>query len=98
MVIILDNLMGNANSVSNMIKFIGNDCKVSSDINDIKKASRIIMPGVGSFDNSIKILKSNSRLLDALKEKILINKILVLGICIGMQIFLIKVKKEKKKV
>jgi len=97
MIIILDNLMGNANSVSNMIKFIGKDCKVSSEINDIKNASRIIIPGVGSFDNSMKILKSNHRLLDTLKEKILIKKTLVLGICIGMQIFFDKSEEGKEK-
>ena len=97
MIIILDNFMGNANSVSNMIKFIGNDCKVSSDISDVKTASRIIMPGVGSFDNSMKILKSNLRLLDALKEKILIKKTLVLGICVGMQIFFDKSDEGKEK-
>lgn len=97
MIIILDNLMGNANSVSNMIKFIGKDCKVGSEINDIKNASRIIIPGVGSFDNSMKILKSNYRLLDTLKEKILIKKTLALGICIGMQIFFDKSEEGKEK-
>lgn len=97
MIIILDNFMGNANSVSNMIKFIGNDCKVSSEINDVKNASRIIMPGIGSFDNSMKILKSNLRLLDVLKEKILIKKTLVLGICVGMQIFFEKSEEGKEK-
>ena len=97
MIIILDNFMGNANSVSNMIKFIGKDCKVTSEINDINNASRIIIPGVGSFDNSMRILKSNLRLLDVLTEKILIKKTLVLGICVGMQIFFDKSEEGKEK-
>ena len=97
MIVILDNFMGNANSVSNMIKFIGFDCKVSSEIADIKNASRIIMPGVGSFDNAMYILNSNPRLLDLLKEKVLINKTLVLGICVGMQILFNKSKEGKEK-
>ena len=97
MIVILDNFMGNANSVSNIIKFIGYDCKISSEIDDVKNASRIIMPGVGSFDNSMKILNAKPKLLEILKEKILIQKTLILGICVGMQILFSKSEEGKEK-
>tara|TARA_B100000945_G_C20360628_1_gene586937 strand:- start:211 stop:810 length:600 start_codon:yes stop_codon:yes gene_type:complete len=85
MVIIIDYKVGNVGSISNMIKYIGFDALISNDINKIKSASKIILPGVGSFDHGMKNLK-NSNLIEVLNEKVLNDKIPILGICLGAQL------------
>lgn len=85
MITIINYNMGNLASISNMIKKIGRQSIITSDIEDIKKASKIILPGVGAFDNAIKNLR-NLNLVNAIKEKALLEKVPILGICLGMQI------------
>ena len=46
MVVIIDYGMGNLKSVYNALKKIECDCKISSDIEDIRKADKLILPGV----------------------------------------------------
>lgn len=55
MIVIIDGL-GNIGSVKNIIKKIGYECVVSSDYLEISRASKIILPGVGSFDQGMKNL------------------------------------------
>ena len=77
--------MGNLGSVQNMLKRIGIKSLISSDINEIEKAEKILLPGVGSFDAAIsKIDELNLRpvLTFMAKEK----KVPFLGICLGMQL------------
>ena len=52
-ILILDYGSGNVKSVFNICKFIHNNTIVSNDVEDIKKSSHIILPGVGSFKNSM---------------------------------------------
>ena len=86
MITILNYGLGNLGSIQNMLHFLEVDSKIASDIENIKKASKIILPGVGAFDTAIKKLNSVNGLLDILKEKALIQKVPILGICLGMQI------------
>ena len=62
------------------------ETKITSDIDIIKNASKIILPGVGAFDTAMQKLRSINGLLDILNHKVLIEKVPVLGICLGMQI------------
>jgi len=82
---IVDYGMGNLGSIANMIKKIGHYSEITSDISKIETASKIILPGVGSFDRAIKNLEDLG-LVEVLKENVLQNKIPILGICLGMQI------------
>jgi glutamine amidotransferase len=85
MVTIVNYGMGNLGSVQNMLKRIGIKSLISSDINEIEKAEKILLPGVGSFDAAIsKIDELNLRpvLTFMAKEK----KVPFLGICLGMQL------------
>jgi glutamine amidotransferase len=77
--------MGNLGSVANMIKKVGGECIITSDINQIKQAKKLILPGVGAFDNAVKNLK-NQGLWDIITEKVLAEKIPIMGICLGMQL------------
>ena len=85
MILIIDYGMGNLGSVLNMFKKIGVKAKISSDLKEINEAKKILLPGVGSFDTAMKKI-NESGLLDVLNKKALIDKIPILGICLGMQL------------
>lgn len=85
MITIVDYKVGNLGSISNMLKRIGSNTTVTSDKSVIKKASKLILPGVGSFDTGMENLKKLD-LIDTLNERILNEKIPVIGICLGMHL------------
>lgn len=85
MIVIIDYGAGNVGSVKNMIKRIGFETKITSDIDEINMASHIILPGVGSFDFGMNQLYKHN-LLSVLDKKVFIDKIPILGICLGMQL------------
>jgi imidazole glycerol-phosphate synthase subunit HisH len=83
---IIDYGMGNVMSIYNMLKKVGQKSLVSSKISDIEKAEKLILPGVGAFDLGMNQL-IQTHLVDVLNERIMKNKIPVLGICLGLQLF-----------
>ena len=85
MITIIDYKTGNLGSIQNILRKIGEDSVVTSDIAEIEKASKIILPGVGAFDTGMKNL-TGLGLVDILNKKVVIDKIPVLGICLGMQL------------
>tara|TARA_B110000003_G_scaffold170929_1_gene170613 strand:- start:14213 stop:14821 length:609 start_codon:yes stop_codon:yes gene_type:complete len=86
MIIIVDYGLGNLSSIKNMFKYLDiRDVKISSDLSEINNADKIILPGVGSFDNGIKNL-TKFGLIDVLNKKALVDKVPFLGICLGMQL------------
>lgn len=85
MIVIVDYGMGNLGSVKNMLKKVGADFKLSSSADDIKNASKLILPGVGSFDKGIQNLKEYGY-FDLIKEKVIEQNTPILGICLGMQL------------
>jgi len=60
-------------------------CDISRNFDVINNATKLILPGVGSFDNGVKGL-INCNLVDILNHKVLVNQTPVLGICLGMQL------------
>lgn len=85
MIVIVDYGVGNLGSIHNMIKKLGYKSIVSSSLDDIRQADKLILPGVGSFDIAMKNL-NNLGMIDILNEKVLIQKTPILGICLGMQL------------
>jgi glutamine amidotransferase len=85
MIVIIDYGMGNLGSVLNMFKKIKADAKVSSDLEEITKAEKILLPGVGAFDTAIQRIQ-DAGMRDVLNHKALVEKVPVLGICLGMQL------------
>tara|TARA_B100000579_G_scaffold437455_1_gene466858 strand:+ start:1437 stop:2057 length:621 start_codon:yes stop_codon:yes gene_type:complete len=78
--------IGNINSIYSMYKNLGIKVKVSESINDIKNATRLILPGVGAFDKGIRELRRNN-LEDVLNEAVINQKKPIMGICLGYQLF-----------
>jgi imidazole glycerol-phosphate synthase subunit HisH len=85
MITIIDYGMGNLGSIKNMFKYIGVEAKIESDVNEIKNASKILLPGVGSYDTAMKKI-NESDLKEILNDKALKEQVPVLGICLGMQL------------
>lgn len=85
MITIVDYGIGNLGSVFNMMKKIGVPAQVTSDLNAISKAEKILLPGVGAFDTAMEKL-TKTELRSVLDEKALNEKIPILGICLGMQL------------
>ena len=84
MVAIIDYGVGNLFSLVSSFKIIGEKAIVSNSEKEILSADRIILPGVGAFEDAIKKLK-NSGLDKTLLECVKQGKP-VLGICLGMQL------------
>ena len=82
---IIDYGMGNLLSVQNAIEYIGQKVKIISNPAEIKSVDKLILPGVGAFDDCVQNLKSNG-FIESLNEEVLINKVPILGICLGMQV------------
>lgn len=85
MIVIVDYKMGNLGSVSNIISKIGYTSVISSDIEVISNATKIILPGVGSFEKAMSNLEELN-LIEVLNHKVLVEKTPLLGICLGMQL------------
>ncbi|MEM9077491.1 MAG: imidazole glycerol phosphate synthase subunit HisH [Bacteroidota bacterium] len=85
MVVIVDYGMGNLNSIKNMLKKIGHSSIISSEVEEIEKAGKVILPGVGSFDAAMMNIKRRN-LFDVLNYKASDEKVPLLGICLGMQL------------
>ena len=85
MITIIDYRMGNLGSIYNMFKRIGFASKITGDPGEIKRAKKILLPGVGAFDAAIKQI-NDLNLRNILDEKALVEKVPVLGICLGMQL------------
>lgn len=86
MLVIVDYGLGNLASVLNMFKKIGvKDVVVSGDKDIITNATKLLLPGVGAFDAGMGYLEQ-SQLIPILNQKVLIEKVPVLGICLGMQL------------
>jgi len=87
MISIIDYGVGNLGSVKNMLKFLNIESKIITTAEELSTATKIILPGVGSWDNGVAKL-TESGLLSVLNKRVLSDKVPVLGICLGMQILL----------
>jgi imidazole glycerol-phosphate synthase subunit HisH len=86
MVTIIDYGVGNIGSIANMLKKVGSDSIITSDPEEIKKAQKIILCGIGAFDDGITKLE-NMNIIEVLQKKVLEEKTPIMGICLGMQLF-----------
>ena len=83
-VTVVDYGVGNLLSVQRALEYNGARVVVTSDPNEIRRASRLILPGVGAFSTAMQLLREKS-LIDAILEAAG-NKTPMLGICLGMQL------------
>ena len=84
MIILIDYGVGNLYSVAKAAASVGGDVKISNSIDDLKRAEKIILPGVGAFGDCMKNLEATG-LIPTLKQEVSDGK-KILGICVGLQI------------
>ena len=84
MVVIIDYGMGNLRSVSKALESLGADARVSSNPQDVARAEKLILPGVGAFPAAMRELAAR-QLIDPIKAAIASGKP-YLGICLGLQL------------
>jgi len=82
---IIDYGMGNLGSIKNMLKYLGFKSEITSNPHDVLNAHKIILPGVGGFDNGMNKIREMG-LESILKKKALEERIPILGICLGMHL------------
>ena len=97
MIVVIDYGINNSSSVARMIQKVGGSVKIATFPEDLDGASKIVLPGVGHFDEGIKLL-NDSGFSDSIKNCVLRLKMPILGICLGMQLFMNPVRKELVKV
>ncbi|MHA2022717.1 MAG: imidazole glycerol phosphate synthase subunit HisH [Candidatus Thorarchaeota archaeon] len=85
MIVIVDFGMGNLGSIQNMFARIDLKAKITSDLDIIRNAEKLILPGVGAFDMAMTNLK-NQGMIPILNKLVIEEKVPILGICLGMQL------------
>jgi len=85
MIVIIDYNLGNPESIRNMLRKAGISSSITQNHNNIKDASKLILPGVGNFDKGINNLKQLG-LIELLNQKVINEQTPILGICLGMQL------------
>ena len=85
MIAIVDYGLGNVRAFLNVYKRLNVDARAARTANDLKDASKVILPGVGTFDHAIERLE-RSGMRESLDDLVLAQRVPVLGVCVGMQI------------
>ena len=83
MITIIDYGVGNLFSLACSFEKIGEKIQITSDADTILAAERIVLPGVGAFEDAAKKLKDSG--LDAIVKRKAAEGTPILGICLGMQ-------------
>lgn len=83
MIAIIDYGVGNLFSLSSSLRAIGFDAVVTGDTEIIKKADKLVLPGVGAFADAIAKLRSTGLDQEIVSQVAGGKKLL--GICLGMQ-------------
>ena len=86
MIAVVDYGMGNLRSVQKALEFLGAETIIAGDPEDVQRAEKIVLPGVGAFGKAMANLRELG-LVDVLKKKIG-DGTPFLGICLGMQLLM----------
>jgi glutamine amidotransferase len=86
MIAIVDYGLGNLNAFLSCYKNLNIDAQIASTPEILNDSSHIILPGVGSFDIAMSLLRA-SGLIESLIFNVVIKKKPILGVCVGMQMF-----------
>lgn len=85
MITIIDYGLGNILAFANVYKRLNIPVTVAQKTSDLEGATKLILPGVGAFDNAMQLL-DQSGMREKLDYLVLERGISVIGICVGMQI------------
>jgi glutamine amidotransferase len=84
MISVIDYGVCNLGSMLNMLRKVGAEAQLVSTPAELEQAGKLVLPGVGAFDNGIGALRERG-LAEALRKRVLQDKVPLLGVCLGMQ-------------
>lgn len=84
MVAIIDYNAGNIKSVERALALLGEPCVVTRDFREIRRADKVILPGVGAFGDAMEQLRKYE--LDKVIHEVVADETPFLGICLGLQL------------
>jgi glutamine amidotransferase len=87
MITIVNYGLGNIGSVANMLAKLGASVRIVDEPKGLRDAKKLLLPGVGAFDAAMKRLE-NTGMREVLNERVLTERVPILGICLGMQVLL----------
>ncbi|MDP2851930.1 MAG: imidazole glycerol phosphate synthase subunit HisH [Gallionella sp.] len=85
MIRVIDYGLGNIAALLNILKMLNIQAAAACNVDQLRGATKLILPGVGAFDHAIELL-DDSGMRQFLDELVLDRGVPVLGICVGMQI------------
>ena len=85
-VALIDYGAGNLHSVENALRHVGAKVAVTADPDAVRRADRIVLPGVGAFAACADGLRALPGMVEALEERVLLDGVPFLGVCVGMQL------------
>jgi glutamine amidotransferase len=84
MLAIIDYQMGNLRSVQKAFERVGHQATITSDPDAVRRADKVVLPGVGAFEDAIAELRKRN-LVEPIRESIESGKPF-LGVCLGLQL------------
>lgn len=84
MIGVVDYGVGNIQAFLNLFKRLGVDAQRVNSPEALTQATRLVLPGVGHFDHAMQRL-NDSGLRPQLEERVLVEQVPVVGVCVGMQ-------------
>lgn len=96
MIAIVDYGVGNIKAIFNIYRYLNIDVLIAKKPEQLEHANKIILAGVGAFDDSMSRL-NNSGMRKILDQKVLNDHVPVLGICVGMQMMACSSEEGKEK-
>lgn len=86
---VIDYGSGNLHSAAAALRRVaGDSVHITSEANDLAKATHIVLPGVGAYADCLAGVNALSGMREALETRVRNDKIPFLGICVGMQMML----------
>ena len=85
MITIVDYGLGNIRAFLNVYRRLNIEAKTAATAEDLRGASKVILPGVGAFDHAMDRL-TQSGMRETLDDLALRRRVPILGVCVGMQI------------
>ncbi len=84
MIAVLDYGSGNVRAFLNAYERLKVPCMAARSADDVAKADRLILPGVGAFDTALRQFE-DSGMRKPVEKRVLEERIPLLGVCVGMQ-------------
>ena len=84
MIAVIDYGMGNLRSVQKGFEKVGFAAEITADPNTVRKADKVVLPGVGAFGDAMKNLR-DAGMIEVIRETVKAGKPF-LGICLGLQL------------